>query len=126
MFIAGVLYNAGIAPLKVAIVLEWLRTFAPQPRCAFYWLCYVSIWLNVAYYIAAIVVDSIQCTPRQLIWDSTLKGTCLSTKAAEAIAWVDVVSDIALLAAPQLAIWRFKLSMWKKAGVALIFAVGLL
>ncbi|KAI1360760.1 hypothetical protein F5Y08DRAFT_316607 [Xylaria arbuscula] len=125
VFISGVLYTAGIAPLKVAIVMEWLRAFAPQPRCVFYWLCYVSIWLNVAYYIAAVVVESIQCTPRQLIRDSTVKGSCLSTKAAEATAWINVVLDIVLLATPQLAIWRLKLSTEKKAGVAVIFAVGL-
>ncbi|KAI0513050.1 hypothetical protein F5B22DRAFT_285286 [Xylaria bambusicola] len=125
VFIAGVLYNAGIAPLKVAIVMEWLRVFSPQPRSAFYWLCYISIWLNITYYVAAIIVESIQCTPHQFIWDRTLKGTCLSPKAAEAIAWIDVVSDIVLMATPQVVIWRPALSTAKKAGVAVIFAVGL-
>ncbi|TGJ84510.1 hypothetical protein E0Z10_g4226 [Xylaria hypoxylon] len=125
VYIAGLLYNSGIAPVKVAIVMEWLRIFLPRSRNAFFWLCHISLWLNVAYYIAAIVVESIRCAPRELIWDPTVKGTCLDRKALEAISSINVVSDIAMLVAPLFAIWRLKLSTAKKVGVALLFTVGL-
>ncbi|KAI0431056.1 hypothetical protein F5Y09DRAFT_330585 [Xylaria sp. FL1042] len=126
VYIAGLLYNSGIAPVKVAIVMEWLRITSPRPRNTFFWLCHASLWFTVTYYVAAIVVESIQCTPRELNWDPTVKGTCLDTKAAEAISWINLFSDIALLVTPQFVIWRLKLSIGKKVGVALVFAVGLL
>lgn len=106
--------------------MEWMRIFPSCPRNAFFWFCSAVLWLNVAYYIAAIIIESMQCTPREMIWDSTVKGTCLSTKGSEAIVAIDVVSDIAMLVAPQLVIWRTKLSIEKRAGFTLIFAVGLL
>ncbi|KAI8630115.1 hypothetical protein F5Y19DRAFT_428721 [Xylariaceae sp. FL1651] len=126
VYVGGLLYNSGIAPVKVAILVEWMRIFAPRTRNAFFWLCQVVLWLNVVYYIAATVVESMQCTPRELIWDPTVEGTCLNTKAVEVTsASVNVVSDIVILIAPQFVIWRLQLSTAKKFGVASIFAVGL-
>ncbi|KAI0975420.1 hypothetical protein F4678DRAFT_325192 [Xylaria arbuscula] len=124
-YIAGLLYNSGTAPIKVAIIMEWLHIISPKSGNALFWLCHVSLWLNIAYYITAIVVESVQCTPRDLNWDPTVKGTCLDGKAAEAISWINVVSDITLLVCGQFVIWRLKLSTEEKVGVALIFAVGL-
>jgi len=127
VYIGGILYNSAIAPVKAAILIEWMRIFSPHSRNAFYWLCQVVLWLNVVYYTAATIVESMQCTPRELIWDPTVKGWCLNTKAVEVIsASVNVVSDIVILVAPQFVIWRLQLSKAKKIGVALIFAVGLL
>ncbi|TRX94959.1 hypothetical protein FHL15_004044 [Xylaria flabelliformis] len=108
VYIAGLLYNSAIAPVKVAILTEWMRIFSPQSRSAFFWLCQVILWLNVAYYIASTIVESMQCTPRQLIWDPTVKGRCLDTKAVEVLSSLNVASDIVLLVTPQLVIWRLK------------------
>ncbi|KAI1752189.1 hypothetical protein F4782DRAFT_159576 [Xylaria castorea] len=125
VYIAELLYNSAIALVKVAILMEWMRIFSPQSHNAFFWLCQVILWLNVAYYIASIIVESMQCTPRQLIWDPTVKGTCLDTKAVEVISSLNVASDIVLLVTPQLVIWRLKSSAGRMVGMTLIFAVGL-
>ncbi|KAI1119129.1 hypothetical protein F5Y14DRAFT_446339 [Nemania sp. NC0429] len=125
VYIAGLLYTSAIAPVKVAILMEWMRIFPSCPRNTFFWFCSAALWLNVAYYIAAIVVQSMQCIPREMIWDPTVKGTCLSTRGPEAIAAIDVISDIAMLVAPQFVIWRSKVSTRKRAGFTVIFAVGL-
>ncbi|KAH8165546.1 hypothetical protein CIB48_g2709 [Xylaria polymorpha] len=125
VYIAGLLYNSAIAPVKAAILMEWMRVFSPQSRNAFFWLCHVVLWLNVAYYVSSIIVESMQCTPRQLIWDPTVKGTCLNTKAAEVISSIDVASDIIMLVTPQFVIWRLKSSTRKIVGMTLVFAVGL-
>lgn len=126
VYIAGLLYNSGIAPVKVAILLEWMRILSPRSRTAFFWLCQIALWLNVVYYIVAIVVESLQCTPRERIWDPTVKGICLDARALEVITSINVVSDVIMLAAPQFVIWRLKLSTWNKVGLLLISAVGLL
>ncbi|TGJ78862.1 hypothetical protein E0Z10_g9908 [Xylaria hypoxylon] len=126
VYTAGILYNSAIAPVKVAILIEWMRIFAPRTRNTFFWMCQIVLWLNVAWYTAATIVEAMQCTPRELVWDPTVKGTCLPTKAVEVISSsINVVSDIVILVAPQFVIWRLQLSGGKKIGVALIFAVGL-
>ncbi|KAI1129223.1 hypothetical protein F5Y10DRAFT_264384 [Nemania abortiva] len=125
VYIAGLLYNSGIAPVKVAMLMEWMRIFSPRSRNVFFWLCHAGLWLNVVYYIAAIIVEGMQCTPRERIWDSTVKGKCLDTRALEVITSINVVSDIIMLAAPQFAIWRLKLSRWNRIGLVLISAIGL-
>ncbi|KAI0405765.1 hypothetical protein F4802DRAFT_133396 [Xylaria palmicola] len=125
IYIARLLYNSGIALIKVAIVVEWVRVFSPASRDAFFWSCQAILWLNVAYYIATIVVESMQCTPHNLIWDPTVKGACLEAKAIEATSSINVVSDIVMLAAPQFVIWRLKLSTGIRAGMTLMSAIGL-
>ncbi|KAI0467209.1 hypothetical protein F4859DRAFT_279450 [Xylaria cf. heliscus] len=124
-YIAGLLYNSAIAPVKVAILMEWMCIFSPQSRNVFFWFCHVVLWLNVVYYVASIIVESMQCTPRRLIWDPTVKGTCLGTKGAEIISSINVASDIILLVTPQFVIWRLESAMKKRLGMTLIFAVGL-
>ncbi|KAI0099263.1 hypothetical protein GGR51DRAFT_399159 [Nemania sp. FL0031] len=125
VYIAGLLYNSGIAPVKVAMLMEWMRIFSPRSRNAFFWLCHAGLWLNVVYYIAAIIVESMQCTPRERIWDPTVNGKCLDIRALEVITSINVVSDIIMLAAPQFVIWRLKLSRANRVGLVLISAVGL-
>ncbi|KAJ8131533.1 hypothetical protein O1611_g2098 [Lasiodiplodia mahajangana] len=125
VYIAGLLYNSGIAPVKVAILVEWMRVLSPRSRDAFFWLCQAGLWLNVVYYIAAIIVESMQCTPRDRIWDPTVNGKCLDVRALEVITSINVVSDTIMLAAPQFVIWRLKLSKGKIAGLVLISAIGL-
>ncbi|KAJ2989624.1 hypothetical protein NUW58_g3378 [Xylaria curta] len=125
-YVAGVLYNSATAPVKVAILTEWTRIFSPRPRNAFCWLCQAVLYLNVAYYLVAIIVESRQCTPRERIWDRTVQGTCLDTKALEVLSSINVVSDVVLLIIPQFVIWRLGAPTRKKAGMTLIFAVGLL
>ncbi|KAI0877848.1 hypothetical protein GGS24DRAFT_446245 [Hypoxylon argillaceum] len=102
-----------------------MRILSPRSRTAFFWLCQIALWLNVVYYIVAIVVESLQCTPRERIWDLTVKGICLDARALEVITSINVVSDAIMLAAPQFVIWRLKLSTWNKVGLLLISAVGL-
>ncbi|KAI1265008.1 hypothetical protein F5Y18DRAFT_436429 [Xylariaceae sp. FL1019] len=126
VYIAGLLYNSAIAPVKVAILVEWMRIFSPRNHNAFWWLCQIVLWINTVYYIAATIVEAMQCTPRARIWDPTVDGTCLPTKVVEvASSTINVISDVVILVAPQFVIWRLQLSKGKKVGVALVFAVGL-
>ncbi|KAI1177097.1 hypothetical protein F4777DRAFT_226549 [Nemania sp. FL0916] len=126
IYVAGLSYNVGIVPAKAAILVEWMRIFSPQNHNAFWWVCQAIIWLNVAYYLAATIVEAIQCTPVAASWDPTIKGTCLNTRATNiASSSINVVSDVVIFTAPQFVIWRLQLSKAKKVGIALLFAVGL-
>jgi hypothetical protein len=128
VYIGGLLYNSAIAPVKVAILIEWARIFAPRTRNAFWWLCHTVLALNVVWYTIATIVEALQCTPPSKIWDPTvLEGSCLNTRTVEVVSSsINVVSDFVILIAPQPIIWRLQLPLRKKIGVAMIFAVGLL
>ncbi|KAI0200848.1 hypothetical protein F4808DRAFT_460360 [Astrocystis sublimbata] len=132
VYIAQVLYNSSIGPVKVAILIEWTRIFSPQSRNAFFWLCHLLLWLNVLYYISSIIVESVRCTPRRSIWNPTVKGKCLPDKAVEIIFSINVTLDLLLLLAPQLVIWRPKPSAAKGSrlmidyfGIIVSIGVGL-
>ncbi|GAP85380.1 putative integral membrane protein PTH11 [Rosellinia necatrix] len=125
VYIAGLLYNSAMAPVKAAILLEWMRIFPSSSRSAFFWLCQGALWFNVAYYTAAIIVESMRCTPRERIWDSTVNGKCLNARVDEAIFSINVGSNIVMLVMAQFIVWRLKLSIARKIGVALISTIGL-
>jgi hypothetical protein len=128
VYIGGLLYNSAVAPIKVAIVMEWMRIFCPHVRNYFYWTCQVIMWLNIVYYTCAMIIEAAQCIPQEKIWDPTvLEGSCLDTKKAVlTTASVNVVSDLVIFLAPQRVIWSLQLTTRKKIGVAVVFSVGLL
>jgi hypothetical protein len=125
VYIAGLLYNSAIAPVKAAILLEWMRLFSSHSRSAFFWFCHGALWFNITYYVAAIIVESMRCTPRQMIWDPEIKGTCLNPNTATVLSSIALGSDVIMLILPQFVVWRLKLSTWQKFGVVLIFAFAL-
>ncbi|KAI0535409.1 hypothetical protein GGR58DRAFT_443285 [Xylaria digitata] len=126
-YLGALIYNSAILPVKVAILTEWMRIFSPRARNGFWWVCQILLWLNVMYYTAAIIVESLQCTPQNKVWDPTVQGGyCINFAAIElTTSSINVISDLVILLAPQHVIWRLQLSRTKKLGVALIFAVGL-
>jgi hypothetical protein len=128
VYIGGLLYNSAVAPIKVAILMEWMRIFCPRTKNKFYWTCQVVMWLNIMYYICAMIVEAVQCIPQNKIWDPTVVGgQCLDTKKVfVTTSAVNLVSDFVILIAPQRVIWSLQLSGRRKIGVALVFSVGLL
>ncbi|KAI1131718.1 hypothetical protein F5Y10DRAFT_261880 [Nemania abortiva] len=127
IYFGRLVYNSAILPVKVAILIEWMRIFSPRTRNGFWWTCQILLWFNVFYYIATTIVEACQCTPQAKIWDPTIQGGyCLDTKTVELTSSsINTVSDLVILLAPQHVIWRLQLSRKKKLGVALIFTVGL-
>jgi hypothetical protein len=128
VYISGLLYNAIVAPLKVVILMEWMRIFCSHARNAFYWTCQIVMWVNIVYYTCAVIVEALQCTPQSRVWDPLVQGAhCIDTdKVIITTCSVNLVSDLVILMAPQRVIWTLQLSTRKKIGVALIFSVGIM
>ncbi|KAI1348543.1 hypothetical protein F5Y01DRAFT_306736 [Xylaria sp. FL0043] len=128
LHIATNFYDVSIAALKVAILLEWARIFAPRgTRGLFYTMCHVLLWLNVLFYSSKILLINLSCIPHRAIWDKTVPAKCLNQKIVYLVAAaIGVVSHAFILALPQTIIWRLQMSKQKKIGVSVIFATGIL
>jgi hypothetical protein len=121
-------YGNVIMSLKIGILLEWSKTFVPRGhRNSFWWTCHTVLSINVIFYIICTFLEIFGCQPREKLWNATVSGTCLDVpKAGIAASVVNFVSDVIILVLPQKVIWGLHMSTSKKAGVAAIFALGLL
>jgi hypothetical protein len=118
-----------IGALKVAILLEWMRIFNPtSTRNSFFWTCHTILWINVLFYSASFFAINLACFPREKIWDVTIiEGHCIDQNNLYlAGTIVNLISDVAILFIPQKVIWTLNMSLHKRIGVSLIFAIGLL
>lgn len=114
--------------MKWAILWEWIRIFVPLPRRnAFYWTCQVMIAINIIFYVVAIVITAVACTPYRRNWDKTVPGTCLDMKIITlSVVAINFAIDISILALPQKVIWGLQMSTRRRIGVSIVFAIGLM
>lgn len=126
--IAATCYTITLALVKAAILLQWIRIFAPRAtRGAFFWTCHAILWTNLLFYLSTTVAGNLICVPFQRIWDKTVPGVCYNGRTLNmTIGAFNLASDICILLLPQRVIWRLNMSFRKKLGIALTFAVGLL
>lgn len=113
---------------KAAILLQWLEIFSPKgTHRPFFWICHVLLWINILFYVSALVAGNLICMPFQRIYDKTVPGYCWNGRPLNlAIGSFNVISDFLLLLLPQRAIWTLNMPTKKKAGIALIFAIGII
>lgn len=113
---------------KVAILLEWLRIFVPKgTRNTFFWMSVVLIVLNVLLYGIGLIIQNVQCSPIEALWDYTIAGECIwIPQYMISTAALNVASDIAILVLPQKVVWSLHMSRMRKFAVSIVFAVGLL
>ncbi|KAJ2994930.1 hypothetical protein NUW58_g1415 [Xylaria curta] len=128
LFLATQMYLATMIFLKPAILLEWARIFGPGNRKAFRWTCYIIAGLNSVYYTINILIEVNSCHPREYYWDKTIPGgKCLDGPVlALTSALINLIFDIAILILPQTVIWRLNMSRRRRAGVSIVFIIGLL
>lgn len=124
-----ILYGNIIMLLKAGILLEWTHLFVPLGnRNTFWWICHVTLWANVMFYVACTIVENFSCSPREKIWNKMLtEGHCINNQAVIVSSGIiNLGSDFLILALPQQIIWGLKISTRKRVGVCLIFATGVL
>ncbi|KAI1115898.1 hypothetical protein F5Y14DRAFT_409666 [Nemania sp. NC0429] len=109
-------------PIKTAILLEWISIFIPDGgdrRRTFYWPCQFILWANLLFCTSELFLVNLACTPHEYAWNRTIKGHCTidtgnTSLAASVFAFTtDVI------------IWTLNMSWRRKAGVSVIFALGL-
>ncbi|KAI1283540.1 hypothetical protein F5Y07DRAFT_349931 [Xylaria sp. FL0933] len=128
LFLGTQMYLATMIFLKSAILIEWARIFGPGNRKAFRWTCYILAGLNSLYYTINILLEVNSCHPLAYYWDKTIPGGhCLVGPVLALIsALINLVFDLAILVLPQTVIWRLNMSRRRRAGVSIVFVIGLL
>ncbi|KAL2865304.1 uncharacterized protein BJX67DRAFT_383045 [Aspergillus lucknowensis] len=130
VLIFGVCYSCVLPALKVGILVEWCRVFAPiGPRIKSpFWIgCATIIFVQITANIAIIVALNLQCIPHKAIYDFRVQGDCFDLyKLQVASACIHLVCDVVIFLLPQRIIWTLKMSWRKRLGVSFIFGLGLL
>ena len=124
------LYSGAMMSIKAAILLEWMSIFSPnRMRDKFWWACSVTLVLNTLFYIAVIITENASCRPYVKIWDKLgTRGSCRVDGVELMVAGsaIDVFSNLVILVLPQVSIWRLRMSVAKRVGVSVVFAMGVL
>ncbi|CAH0022160.1 unnamed protein product [Clonostachys rhizophaga] len=123
----SVIYEATMASIKIAILLEWLRIFVPTGTRGWFWRISWSLLALVSmYYIGAILTLVFSCIPHEKIWYTTMPGRCSDTSVIFITsASMNLVSDVVMLILPQKKIWGLKLTSKRKFHISLAFSIGL-
>lgn len=142
-------YSFTLLFVKCAILLQWLRIFAPNgsrgtffvgrfdsmlrvniantPAIRSQWACHIVLWSCILFYVSTLVAGSLICVPFERIWDKTVPGVCYNGRPLNtALGTFNLISDIMILILPQRVIWRLNMSRKRRIGVAMVFAIGLL
>jgi len=126
-YIIEVLYPVIILPIKLSILLQYIRIFVPNHRSKTYYLVVSFIACNVAFFTASFLISVFQCTPIQRAWDPFLDGHCVNWDLAIVLTAVfNLVSDLCILLMPIAWIWRLQMSTGRKVGISAIFLLGIL
>lgn len=116
--------------LKVAILVDWAHLFNPlKKRDVVYWTTRILLAANVIYYITATLLEAFRCTPQRMLWDTFYVGGYCPINVTVlnlATAAINIVSDVAMLALPQWVIWRLQMTRATRAGVSVVFLIGIL
>ncbi|KAI2618914.1 hypothetical protein GGR54DRAFT_605050 [Hypoxylon sp. NC1633] len=114
--------------IKTSILMDWVQIFVPRgTRGRFFWTCCGICCFNFLYYFSGEVASNLNCIPFERIWDKTIPGRCFDRTPLDlTTAAVNVVCDLVILVAPQRVIWRLHLTKQKRAGISIVFAIGLL
>lgn len=116
--------------LKIAILVDWAHLFNPlKKRNVMFWAIRILLVANMVYYVTATFLEAFRCTPRRRLWDIMYeKGSCpINVVVLNLVASsINVVSDVTILALPQWVIWRLNMTRATKAGVSVLFLIGIL
>ncbi|KAL4936772.1 hypothetical protein BDV06DRAFT_86230 [Aspergillus oleicola] len=125
-FAIETLYITSITLTKLSMLLLYLRLF-PEKRIR--WAIYITLALTTAWGVSLLLANIFSCTPVSYIWhswDGEHEGSCISH---EKVMWThaitNIVFDVIIIALPMPTLLNLNMSLKKKIGVVIMFAVGL-
>ena len=112
---------------KLAVVLQLKRIFRGTKRDSVYWICISIMVVQTIYCTVGGIIVLAQCNPREKIWNPLLPGTCLDNDTNVVIsACIILALDFITFLLPIYAIFRLKIAIRRKVGIAAVFATGML
>ncbi|KAK3368462.1 hypothetical protein B0H63DRAFT_441713 [Podospora didyma] len=131
IFVMGNTYVVVLMLLKVAMLAEWARILvarASRTSSVFWWSCMVMISLQVLGCIGIVIALNLQCIPHAASWDFTITDAkCFplyNLQLGSGIIYL--ATDVIMFFMPHHLIWSLRMSWQKKAGVSVVFGLGLL
>ncbi|KAF2728069.1 hypothetical protein EJ04DRAFT_504678 [Polyplosphaeria fusca] len=125
-----VIYSPAIFLVKMAILTQYLRLFAPSRslnRIMWYgaWATIISSFI---FYVIQMFWTLLYCKPRRMIWDKlTPGGKCQDhTPIVFSQGMFSIVSDVVILLLPTSSLWKLRVPMARKVVITILFATGLL
>ncbi len=119
------MYSLAVFFTKLSIMLLILRVFCAVKRDIKYWLTWVLIFANSAFYLLFFFIPIFACSPREKIWNKSVQGHCLDVNVLYlASACFNMISDIAMLSVPIYMVWHLQISTQRKLGISAIFSTG--
>ena len=127
--IDSIIYGISLFFIKLSILLQYLDIFRPTKKTSFmYWGPHSLIWINLALYTISSFLEIFPCNPIAKFWDlSITNGSCIDYLALNIVtSSINSVSDLCILALPQVTIWRLQISIHKKVAISAVFSIGIL
>jgi hypothetical protein len=116
--------------VKISILLQYLRLFAPSRSAnrAMFFGSWATIASTFTAYVIFVFWTLFYCTPRRMIWFKLIPGgkchdvnNIILSQGA-----FNMVSDIVILLLPTASLWRLNVPLSKKIFITSMFATGLL
>ena len=130
MNISAIVYGFVVFFVKLSILLQYLRIFAPTRKGnTFMFLgAQLCIWTTLVFYLVESVFEICICTPRAKIWNPLMQGGhCFSAYGTfQATGIFNAISDFAILILPMPSVWKLQLPLKRKFLMTAIFGTGLL
>jgi hypothetical protein len=123
---AQIIYCLAIYAVKLGVLLQIKHIFTGRKKDFNYWACWAVIVFVTCGYIANLFIWIFPCVPVERSWNFFLSGHCNSAKPSIISGVVNLVSDVAILALPIIAVAQLHMSPRKKMTVSAVFATGLL
>lgn len=119
------MYYCCLAFIKFSILAFYRRVF---PTGELRITTYILIGVITAWWIAAVLVSVLSCTPAKFDWDSTKhNGHCIGASGFILRNSIpNIATDVAILLLPLPVIWKLQLPIRKKVAVTVIFSLGIL
>ena len=114
----------------MAILLQYLRLFAPQKVLdPFMWYgARIVIAVAGLFYCITAFITIFACSPREAIWNPFITSSyCIDDEMLILIICLfNILSDIVILLLPARAVWKLRIPTRHKIRIVLLFAIGLL
>lgn len=130
MNICEIMYGPWVFIVKMAVLLQYLRMFAPNRTInpfVFYGTWIITT-VCALFYTADTLATIFACTPREKIWNKLYSGGhCINYHAVViSTGFFNIFSDVAILLLPVRSVWKLRIPTRKKIGISFLFATGIL
>ncbi|KAL5355746.1 hypothetical protein BJX96DRAFT_141802 [Aspergillus floccosus] len=123
-YVTGISYLVSLTSIKLSFCLLYLKVFSIT---RLRWLYYLVMVFLVCEFIEEIFVFTLQCSPPSKFFYPTKPGTCMDLYVFYHVAFaIRLVTDIALFLLPIPQLLKLHTSTWIKAGLLVMFGLGLL